>query len=91
MKRLLIAAVALLALAGWRAPAQAQQVRTVKMATIGLANSPWHKALLRFKEVVEAESKGRYNVAVYTDGALGDIAQLLSAMQLGTVEMLNPP
>lgn len=87
MKRLLIAAVALLALAGWRAPAQAQQVRTVKMTTIGLANSPWHKALLRFKEVVEAESKGRYTVAVYTDGALGDIAQLLSAMQLGTVEM----
>jgi tripartite ATP-independent transporter DctP family solute receptor len=86
MKRVLIAAFAMMmAAACWGQPAQAQQ-RTVKMATIALANSPWHKALLRFKEVVETDSKGRYNVGVYTDGQLGDIAQLLSAMQLGTIE-----
>jgi tripartite ATP-independent transporter DctP family solute receptor len=87
MKRVLIAAVALLAFFACQAPpASAQQVRTVKIATIALHNSPWHKALLRFKEVVETESKGRYKVDVYTDGQLGDIAQLLSAMQLGTIE-----
>ena len=62
------------------------QARQLKIATIALVNSPWHKALNRFKEVVEAESAGRYTVAVYTDGQLGDIAQLLSAMQLGTVD-----
>lgn len=62
------------------------QTRTLKIATIALVNSPWHKALNRFKEVVESESNGRYNVSVYTDGQLGDIAQLLSAMQLGTVD-----
>lgn len=87
MRRILFGMVVLLAVAGLAAPAGAQQARVVKMATIGLANSPWHKALLRFKEVVEQDSKGRYNVQVYTDGQLGDIAQLLSAMQLGTVEM----
>lgn len=70
--------------AGW-GPA-ASQGRTIKIATIGLANSPWDHALRRFKAFVEAESKGRYQVNVYTDGQLGDIAQLLSAMQLGTVE-----
>lgn len=62
------------------------QARNLKIATIALNNSPWHKALLRFKEVVEADSKGRYTISVYTDGQLGDINQLLSAMQLGTVE-----
>lgn len=66
-------------------PARAQ-ARTVKIATIGLANSPWDFALRRFKQYVEAEGGGRYQVNVYTDGQLGDIAQLLSAMQLGTVE-----
>lgn len=88
MKRIL-AGLAALAFAAFccMAPAQAQtQPRTVKMATIALNNSPWHKALLRFKEVVEADSKGRYKVDVYTDGQLGDIAQLISAMQLGTIE-----
>ena len=67
-------------------PARAADTRTLKIATIGLANSPWDFALRRFKQVVEAEGKGRYAVNVYTDGSLGDIAQLLSAMQLGTVE-----
>ncbi|TCR64049.1 TRAP transporter substrate-binding protein [Bosea sp. BK604] len=88
MKRIL-AGLAALAFAAFccMAPAQAQtQPRTVKMATIALNNSPWHKALLRFKDVVEADSNGRYKVDVYTDGQLGDIAQLISAMQLGTIE-----
>ncbi|MEN5081611.1 TRAP transporter substrate-binding protein [Bosea sp. TWI1241] len=62
------------------------QTKTLKIATIALVNSPWHKALMRFKEVVDTESNGRYTVNVYTDGQLGDISQLLSAMQLGTVE-----
>lgn len=68
------------------APAAAQNTREIKIATIALANSPWHVALNRFKQVVEERSKGRFRVSVYTDGQLGDIAQLLSAMQLGTIE-----
>lgn len=68
------------------APAAAQ-TKTIKLATIALSNSPWHKAMIRFKEVVEAESKGRLAVSLYTDGQLGDIGGLMSAMQLGTVEM----
>jgi hypothetical protein len=62
------------------------QVRTVKMATIGATGSPWHTALLKFKEVVDRESNGRYVVSLHPDGQLGDISRLLSQMQLGTVE-----
>lgn len=76
------------ALMGLPGLAMAQgQAKTIKMATIAITNSPWHKALLRFKEIVDTESKGRYSVSVYPDGQLGDIAQLLSAMQIGTVDM----
>ena len=64
-----------------------QAKKTIKMATIAIHGSPWHKALLRFKEIVDNESGGRYSVSVYTDGQLGDISQLLSAMQIGTVDM----
>ncbi len=75
-----------LGLLGSRSRTAAADGRDIKIATIGLANSPWDFALRRFKQFVEAEGKGRYTVNAYTDGQLGDIAQLLSAMQLGTVE-----
>jgi len=63
------------------------QVRTVKIATIAVTNSPWHQALKVFKEKVETASAGRFQVAIYTDGQLGNISRLLSQMQLGSVEM----
>jgi len=66
-------------------PATAQ-TKTVKMATIANANSPWHQSLKTFKEIIDRDSKGKYSVSIYTDGQLGDISQLLSAMQVGTVE-----
>lgn len=75
-----------LGLAGLYGRPALADTRILKIATIGLANSPWDFALRRFKQVVESDSNGRYMVNVYTDGQLGDIAQLLSAMQLGTIE-----
>ncbi|HWX48420.1 MAG TPA: TRAP transporter substrate-binding protein [Roseomonas sp.] len=86
MKRIIHILAALAILAFCTATPSEAAGQNVKMATIALNNSPWHKALLRFKEVVESESNGRYTVDVYTDGQLGDIAQLISAMQLGTIQ-----
>ncbi|UFN47366.1 TRAP transporter substrate-binding protein [Roseomonas sp. OT10] len=87
MKRRQLLAAGPLALAAIRTtPARAQQ-RTIRLATIALNNSPWHHAMMRFKEVVETESQGRLEVNLYTDGQLGDIGGLMSAMQLGTVEL----
>ncbi|HWL79743.1 MAG TPA: TRAP transporter substrate-binding protein [Roseomonas sp.] len=86
MKRIIHILAALTILAFCSAAPSEAAGQNVKMATIALNNSPWHKALLRFKEVVESESNGRYTVDVYTDGQLGDIAQLISAMQLGTIQ-----
>jgi tripartite ATP-independent transporter DctP family solute receptor len=87
LRSVLVAGVLALvtALAPYRA--EAQQARNFKLATIALNGSPWHKAMMKFKEVVETDSKGRLTVSLYTDGQLGDIGQLMSAMQLGTVEM----
>jgi TRAP-type transport system periplasmic protein len=88
MRKLLAAlAVGLAAWFGPPDPAVAQQARTIKIASIAVANSPWHKAMNRFKEVVETGSNGRLKVEVFTDGQLGDIGQMMTAMQLGTLEM----
>jgi len=64
-----------------------KNTKTIKIATIAVTNSPWHQALKVFKEIVETASSGHYQVAIYTDGQLGNISRLLSQMQLGTVEM----
>ncbi len=84
MKRMIAALAALLTLGAFALPAAALEV---KIATISAANSPWHKAMLRFAEVAAAESNGEITVQVYTDGQLGDIKQMYSSMQLGTLEM----
>lgn len=74
------AAAAVLAL-----PAHAE--RRIRIGTISSQGSPWHKAMLRFAEVAEQESKGQLKIQVYTDAQLGDIGQMYSSMQLGTLEM----
>jgi len=76
-------ALAALAMAG---TATAQE-RQIKLASIANAGSIWHKSMDRMKEYVEAETKGRIKVQVFTDGQLGDIGGMMSAMQLGTLEM----
>ena len=54
---------------------------------------PWttgsnlHKGMEKFAEVVVAESGGRIRVKVFPDSQLGDIQQLLTGVQLGTVDM----
>jgi tripartite ATP-independent transporter DctP family solute receptor len=83
-----MAALAGLALGGLGLAREAEaQARQVKVASIANANSPWHKAMIRFKEIVDAESGGRLQIQIYTDGQLGDINGMMSAMQLGTLEM----
>lgn len=74
-----VAAVAL------AAPAHAE--RKIRIGTISSQGSPWHKAMLRFAEVADKESNGQIKVQVFTDGQLGDINQMYSSMQLGTLEM----
>ncbi|MEJ7667195.1 MAG: hypothetical protein WKH97_00330 [Casimicrobiaceae bacterium] len=43
-----------------------------------------HKGMEKFAEVVNAETKGRIKIPVYTGSQIGDIQQLMTGMQLGT-------
>ncbi len=60
---------------------------TLRMGTPFISNSNLHKGMLKFAEVVEKESQGKIKVQIYTDSQIGDILQLISGMQLGTVDM----
>lgn len=72
---------------GQAAPAD---VRTIR-AGIGLNDQhPQYKGLLKFKEIVEAETNGAIVVETYHSGQLGDDRTMMEALQLGTQEMTIP-
>jgi TRAP-type transport system periplasmic protein len=67
--------------------ADAQETRQLKMGTFSAANSPWADAMDEFARLVGERTEGRLDVQIYTDGQIGDMQQLLTGMQLGTIEM----
>ncbi|MCF3933226.1 TRAP transporter substrate-binding protein [Acuticoccus sp. M5D2P5] len=67
-------------------PAFAQEM-TLRMGTFATSTSPWAQAMNAFSDIVEDRTEGRIAVEVYTDGQLGDMQQLLTGMQLGTIDM----
>lgn len=69
------------------AKADAQLPRELRLGTPFVNGSNLHQAMLKFAEVVNLESKGKYKINVYSDSQIGDIQALLSGMQLGTIDM----
>jgi tripartite ATP-independent transporter DctP family solute receptor len=60
---------------------------TLRFGTPFIAGSNLHKAMEKMAEVLAQESKGEIKLQVYTDSQIGDILQLITGMQLGTVDM----
>jgi TRAP-type transport system periplasmic protein len=85
--RLLVSLVALFWTCFGTPVAMAQQPRELRLGTPFVNGSNLHQAMLKFAEVVNSESKGKYKVNVYSDSQIGDIQALLSGMQLGTIDM----
>ena len=74
------------------APAVEKKVEAkVIKAGIGLNDqSPQYKGLLKFKEILEAESKGRYEVNLFASSQLGDDTKMMTSLRAGTLEMTCP-
>jgi C4-dicarboxylate-binding protein DctP len=85
LQLLLLAAT--LSLAGIAA---AQTPIVIKFSHIADAETPRGKAAVRFKQLVEASSRGRLRVDVYPNGVLYRESDELEALQLGAVQMLAP-
>ena len=69
------------------APTAIGQTRELRIGTPFANGSNLHKGMLKFSEELFKETKGRYKFNVYTDSQIGDISQLLTGMQLGTIDM----
>jgi C4-dicarboxylate-binding protein DctP len=72
------------------APALAQEPIVIKFSHVVAADTPKGKAALRFKELAEERTKGRVKVEVYPNSTLYKDGEEMSALQLGSVQMLAP-
>ncbi len=63
------------------------QPREMRIGTPYPHGSNMHEGLLKFAETVASESKGRLKVNVFTDSQIGDIQQLITGLQLGSIDM----
>lgn len=69
------------------APFARSQTREMRLGTVFASNSNLHRGALKFSEALFQESKGRYKINVYADSQIGDIAGLITGMQVGTIDM----
>ena len=88
-RRLLLAALAAAASA-LTLPAYAQAPIVIKFSHVVAPDTPKGKGADRFKQLVEARSKGRLKVEVYPNSQLYKDKEELEALQLGSVQMLAP-
>ena len=60
---------------------------TLKFGHLANEENVWHKAALKFAELVEEKSGGRIEVKVYPNEQLGKEMELIDGIQMGTVDM----
>ena len=60
---------------------------TLKFGHLASENNTWHKAAVKFKELVEERSQGKIKVKVYPNSQLGKEMDLINSIQLGTADM----
>ena len=87
---LLIAAMALSGCGGAEKKPEAKPAagpKTIKLAHVVNEKDGFHIAALKFKELVEARTKGAVKVEVFPNASLGDERTLIEGMQIGTIAM----
>jgi len=80
----------LAALAITAAPAFAQEPIVIKFSHVVAADTPKGRAAERFRELAESRTKGRVKVEVYPNSTLYKDGEEMSALNLGSVQMLAP-
>lgn len=64
----------------------AMAATTIKLAHVVNEKDAFHACALKFKELVEAGSKGEIEIKIFPNATLGDERQLLESMRMGVVD-----
>lgn len=61
-----------------------------KLASVDSTTNPNYKAFQYLNELLDERAPGRWEITIYPDSQLGDGAQQIEAIQMGTLEMAAP-
>src|SRR5262245_36839630 len=90
MRKLILTAASIAALALVGSPAMAEGPIVIKFSHVVAADTPKGKAADKFKELAEKYTDGKVKVEVYPNSTLYKDKEELEALQLGAVQMLAP-
>ena len=90
MRKLILTAASIAALALIGSPASADGPIVIKFSHVVAADTPKGKAADKFKELAEKYTDGKVKVEVYPNSTLYKDKEELEALQLGAVQMLAP-
>ena len=71
-------------------PAKKVEAKIIKAGIGYNEESPQFKGLQKFKEIVEKETQGRFEVNLFANSQLGDDTKMMTALRAGTLEMTCP-
>lgn len=71
---------------GLNANARAEDVTELRLAHVMSSRHPYHLGALKFKEIVETNSKGRIKIAIFPSGQLGRQKNLTEMVSAGQVD-----
>lgn len=61
----------------------------VRVGMIAAENHPIYKGVEKFKEIVEEQTDGRYEIKLFPGGVLGSELEMKDQVSLGTIQMAN--
>lgn len=59
----------------------------IKFAHLANEKNTWHRAAIKFKELVEARSQNKIQVKLYPNSQLGNELDIINSIQLGSADM----
>lgn len=68
-------------------PVSAQNAKIIKLTHVVNEQDAFHVSALKFKEIVEEKTGGKFVIELHPNAELGDERTLLEGMQLGTIDM----
>jgi len=87
LRRLSIMAVAAAGCLGLVAPAQSQESRVLKFASIQATGQPSYKGMEKMAELVDERTHGALKLQLFADSVLGTEQESIEGVQFGTIDL----
>ena len=61
-----------------------------KLGSVDSTSNPNYEAFQHLTELLDEKAPGKWDITIYPDSQLGDAAQMIESVQMGTLELTAP-